>query len=496
MNFLLFNNEWLAILPELFFLVSINLILLYSVIYSTSPFFDFPLLINNVSWLSVLLLIIVFYLTINNYFLNIVIFNNLLVIDFFGNFIKSFILLSTICVLVMSLTYNKIEQVNSFEFPILVMLTILGTLLLISSYDLISMYLAIELQSFCSYILSSFKRNSEFSAESGLKYFILGAFSSGFLLFGCSLVYGFTGTTNYELISLLLVNTDYNSLNNSGIIMGIVFILVSFLFKLSAAPFHLWSPDVYEGSPTSVTAFFAIVPKLGLLVFFFRLFFDAFYVFLPSLQHLLVISSITSMLVGSFGAIWQIKIKRLLAFSAISHVGYMLIGLCCCSVESIYAVIFYAIIYIFMSISSFCLLLAIRKNNNLKKIKYIEDAGIISKVNPFIGICFAITFFSIAGVPPFAGFFSKMFLFFSAISQSLYFLAFIGVLTSVVSCFYYLRIIQITYFEQTNVWISLKKITKEISLLISFILLLLSFFFVHPTFLIVLIHNSILSLCI
>lgn len=496
MNFLLFNNEWLAILPELFFLVSINLILLYSVIYSTSPFFDFPLLINNVSWLSVLLLIIVFYLTINNYFLNIVIFNNLLVIDFFGNFIKSFILLSTICVLVMSLTYNKIEQVNSFEFPILVMLTILGTLLLISSYDLISMYLAIELQSFCSYILSSFKRNSEFSAESGLKYFILGAFSSGFLLFGCSLVYGFTGTTNYELISLLLVNTDYNSLNNSGIIMGIVFILVSFLFKLSAAPFHLWSPDVYEGSPTSVTAFFAIVPKLGLLVFFFRLFFDAFYVFLPSLQHLLVISSITSMLVGSFGAIWQIKIKRLLAFSAISHVGYMLIGLCCCSVESIYAVIFYAIIYIFMSISSFCLLLTIRKNNNLKKIKYIEDAGIISKVNPFIGICFAITFFSIAGVPPFAGFFSKMFLFFSAISQSLYFLAFIGVLTSVVSCFYYLRIIQITYFEQTNVWISLKKITKEISLLISFILLLLSFFFVHPTFLIVLIHNSILSLCI
>lgn len=495
MNFLSFNNEWLAVLPELFLLVSINLILLYAVIYSTSPFFDFPLLINNISWLSVLLLIIVFYLTINNHFLNIVIFNNLLIIDLFGNFIKSFILLSTVCVLIMSLSYNKIEQVNSFEFPILIMLTILGTLLLISSYDLISMYLAIELQSFCSYILSSFKRNSEFSAESGLKYFILGAFSSGFLLFGCSLVYGFTGVTNYELISLLLVNADCNSLHNSGIIMGIVFILVSFLFKLSAAPFHLWSPDVYEGSPTSVTAFFAIVPKLGLLVFFLRLFFDSFYVFLPSLQYLLIVSSISSMLIGSFGAIWQIKIKRLLAFSAISHVGYMLIGLCCCSMESIYSVIFYAIIYVFMSISSFCLLLTIRKNNNLKKIKYIEDVTIISKVNPFIGICFAITFFSIAGVPPFAGFFSKMFLFFSAISQSLYLLTVVGVLTSVVSCFYYLRIIQITYFEQTSVWISLKKITKEVSLLVGFSLLLLSLFFVHPTLLIVLIHNSILSLC-
>lgn len=496
MNFLLFNNEWLAVLPELFLVVSINLILLYAVIYSTSPFFDFPLLINNVSWLSILLLIIVFYLTINNYVINITVFNNLLIVDLFGSFIKSFILFSTICVLVISLTYNRFERVNSFEFPVLIILTILGTLLLISSYDLISMYLAIELQSFCSYILSSFKRNSEFSAESGLKYFILGAFSSGFLLFGCSLIYGFTGVTNYELISLLLVNADYNSLDNIGIIMGIVFILVSFFFKLSAAPFHLWSPDVYEGSPTSVTAFFAIVPKLGLLVFFLRLFFDSFYVFLPSLQYLLMISSITSMIIGSFGAVWQIKIKRLLAFSAISHVGYMLIGLCCCSIESIYAVIFYAIIYIFMSISSFCLLLIIRKNSDLKKIKYIEDLTIVSKANPFIGICFAITFFSIAGVPPFAGFFSKMFIFFSAISQSLYFLVIVGVLTSVVSCFYYLRIIQITYFEQTSIWISLKKVSKEASLLISFVLLLLSFFCLHPTLLIVLIHNSILSLYI
>ena len=231
MNFLFFNNEWLAIIPELFLVVSINLILLYAVIYSTSPFFNFPLLINNISWLSVLLLTIVLYLTINNHLLNITVFNNLLILDLFGNFIKSFILLSTICILVMSLTYNRFERINSFEFPILIMLTILGTLLLISSYDLISMYLAIELQSFCSYILSSFKRNSEFSAESGLKYFILGAFSSGFLLFGCSLIYGFTGATNYELISLLLINANYNLLDNIGIIIGIVFILVSFFLN-------------------------------------------------------------------------------------------------------------------------------------------------------------------------------------------------------------------------------------------------------------------------
>ena len=496
MNFLFLNNEWLAFFPELFLIFCINLILLYAVIYSTSPFFDFPLLISNISWLSIFLLIIVFYLNLNNFLLDNTIFNNLLIIDSFGNFIKSFILVSTICVLLMSLTYNRFELVNSFEFPILVILTIFGTLLLISSYDLISMYLAIELQSFCSYILSSFKRSSEFSAESGLKYFILGAFSSGFLLFGCSLIYGFTGTTNYELISLLFVDSFDNSLHNTGVITGIVFILVSFFFKLSAAPFHVWSPDVYEGSPTTVTAFFAIVPKLGLIVFFIRLFFDSFYILLPSLQYLLIISSVVSMLVGSFGAIWQIKIKRLLAFSAISHVGYMLLGLCCFSVESIYSVLFYSVIYILMSISSFSLLLAIRKNYDLKKIKYIEDLNIISRVNPLLGVCFAITFFSIAGVPPFAGFFSKMFLFFSTINQSLYFLTAIGVLTSVVSCFYYLRIIQISYFEQVVIWVTLKKLTKEICLLIGCVLLLLSFFFLHPTLLIVLIHNSVLNLCI
>jgi proton-translocating NADH-quinone oxidoreductase chain N len=357
------------------------------------------------------------------------------------------------------------------------------------------MYLAIELQSFCSYILSSFKRNSEFSAEAGLKYFVLGAFSSGFLLFGCSLIYGFTGTTNYEQISLLLASSYYEHPNNNGIVIGVIFILISFLFKLSAAPFHLWSPDIYEGSPTIITAFFAIVPKLGLFVFFLRLFFDSFYGLFTFWQSFLIICSASSMLIGSLGAIWQIKLKRLLAFSAISHVGYMLIGLCCCSIESIYALIFYSIIYIFMSILTFSLLLSIRKNNDLKKVKYIEDLTIIAKTNPFIGFCFATTFFSIAGVPPLAGFFSKMFLFFSAVSQSIYSLAIIGVLTSVISCFYYLRIIQISYFERINQWISLKKIDKDISIIISIFIFLLIAFFLHPSLLIVLVHNSILSLC-
>ena len=496
MNFLLSNNDYLSILPELFLFSSLNLILIYSVIYCTSPLLDFPILINNISWLSIQTLIIVLLLNINNYCCNITIFKNFLIIDTFGNLIKTFVLISTISIFFMSLNYNKYEFINNFEFPLLVILTILGTVLLISSYDLISMYLALELQSFCSYILSAFKRNSEFSAESGLKYFILGAFSSGFLLFGCSLIYGFTGTTNYEQISLLLIDIDHNYTNNNGIIVGSVFILISFLFKLSAAPFHLWSPDIYEGSPTIITAFFAIVPKIGLLVFFLRLFFDPLYALFISWESVLLIASISSMIIGSFGAIWQIKLKRLLAFSAIGHVGYMLIALCCCSIESIYSLIFYSIIYITMSISSFSLLLIIRRNDNLKRIKYIEDLTIIAKSNPFMGICFAITFFSIAGVPPLAGFFSKMFLFFSAISQSAYFLSIVGVLTSVVSCFYYLRIIQVTYFEQSGQWITLKKVNKETSILLSVSCLILVVFFIHPNLLIISIHNSIINLCI
>jgi len=496
MNFLFSNNDCLAVLPEIFLVISINLLLIYGVIYSTSPLFNFPILVNNVSWLSILTLIICFFLNVSNSYLNTVIFNGFLILDFFGNFIKSFILFSTVCVLLISLGYNRLEKINSFELPILILISILGTLFLISSYDLMSMYLAIELQSFCFYILSSFKRNSEFSAESGLKYFILGAFSSGFLLFGCSLIYGFTGTTNYELISLLLVNLNFNSLCNNGIFVGLLFVFVSFLFKISAAPFHLWSPDVYEGSPTNITAFFAITPKLGILAFFLRLFFDCFYVFLTSLQSFLILSSISSMIVGCFGAIWQIKIKRLLAFSAITHVGYMLIGLSCTSVESINSVIFYCFIYVFMSILSFSLLLTIRKASDLKRFKYIEDLTTISKVNPFVGVSIAIVFFSIAGIPPFAGFFAKMFILFSAISQSLFFVTLIAILTSVFSCFYYLRVIQITFFEQTKFWITLDTFNKETSLLISCVLLFLSIFFVHPSLLVISIHNSVIDLFI
>lgn len=490
--YLTFLNSCVATLPEVFLVVSINIILFYSAVYNTSSYYDYPILIKNVSLLSFQILLFALFLNVNNTLYSVTIFANLFVVDLLGILVKSFVLLSSTCVLLMSLSFNQSELFNNVEFPIFVLLTVLGISSLISSYDFLIVYVAVELQSFCSYILASLKRNSEFSAEAGLKYFVLGAFSSGFLLFGCSLIYGFTGTTNYKLLSILILNG--NSFDNNGVLIGSFFILVSLLFKLSAAPFHLWSPDVYEGAPMIVTAFFSIIYKLGFLVFFLRLFFDSLYELCNYWQILLVITSLLSMFIGSFAAIWQIKLKRLLAFSTIGHIGYMLICFSCNSFESVYALIFYSIIYVFMNISCFSILLALRKNSSQKKLKYNEDLSNITKTNPFVGVCVITTFFSIAGVPPLAGFFSKMFVFLSSISQYMYCLTIIGVLMSIVSCFYYLRVLQLSYFEQFNKWITLKKVSKEIAFLISLANLILISFFIHLEFFTKLIHYSIFDL--
>jgi proton-translocating NADH-quinone oxidoreductase chain N len=491
---LLIYNDFIAVIPELYLIISASIILFYSVIYTTSPFFDYPLLVNNTSWLSIQVLLFTLFLNINNTFYDIVLFNNLIIIDFFNIVIKTFVLLSSILILIMSLRYNQVELLNNSEYSIIILFSIVGTLFFISSCDLLTAYISIELQSFCSYLLTSIKRNSEFSTEAGLKYFILGAFSSGFLLFGCSLVYGFTGTTNYMILSILIINNDCFSSYINGIVIGSLFILVAFLFKFSAAPFHVWSPDIYEGAPTTITAFFIIVQKLGLVIFFLRLFFNSFYGIINFWQVYLTIACFSSMLVGCFGALWQTKLKRLFAFSSITHVGYLLIALCCISFESIYALVFYLCIYVITNVGSFIILLIVRKNHNYKRIKYVEDLLIVAKTNYILGIYVVITFFSIAGVPPLAGFFSKMFIFFSSISQSMYSLAIVGILTSVVSCFYYLKIIQISFFEKENKLITLRKIDKESAYLITVANFFLIAFFFHPDLFSILIHLSIFDL--
>ena len=326
-----------------------------------------------------------------------------------------------------------------------------------------------------------------------MKYFLLGAFSSGILLFGCSLVYGFTGMTNFGDLRLLLTGVDTEvSLPMSGLVLGILFLGVGFLFKVSAAPFHMWAPDVYEGAPTSTTAFFVLVPKIALFAVFVRIFFGAFYDLLASWQSILLICSGLSMIVGSFAALSQQRIKRLLAYSSIGHVGYMLLGFSCASLEGIEAVCIYLVIYVIMTLNVFGIVLAL--NSKQSRLRYLSDFGMLSASHPVLAFTFACTLFSMAGIPPLAGFCSKFYIFFAALSSGLYALALLGVLTSVVSCFYYIRLIKIMYFERPSRWLVYDGMDAEKALVIAASLFFVVFFFVYPSPLFLSAHKVALSL--
>lgn len=493
-----FDIDWVAALPEIYILTVINFLIVYSVIYSTSPKLGYPILFRNVSWLGVQILSFALVLNVFNPVKGIIAFNNLLIFDNFSIFVKSIILISTIVTLILSLDYSKFENLNCFEYVILILLAVSGMMLIVSSYDLIALYLSIELQSFCLYVVASLKRESEFSIEAGLKYFVLGAFSSGLLLFGCSLIYGFTGTTNYQ--QLFQIFSTIEKINNietsNAIILGILCVLIGMLFKLSAAPFHLWAPDVYEGAPTSITAFFAIVPKIAILSLMIRLFSYVFYGVLLPWQEILILCSILSMIIGTLGAVWQKKIKRLLAYSGIGHVGYMLIGISTGSIEGVYSTFFYSVIYIIMTIATFTILLSIRRRGSLSKLKYLNDLSGLFISNPQLAFSLSIVMFSMCGIPPLAGFFSKIFIFISAINMGMYFLAIIGVMTSVIASFYYIRLIKLMFFDSVVRTNNLNSISKENSLFLSFCIIFLSTFFLWPTPLALILHNSVIFVCI
>ena len=471
-NNILFENDFKLMVPEIFLIFSTIFLLLYGVIYSTSYYpKPYPLLLRPISWLSVLCLIFTALLLINSPINSGVIFYNTLVADDFTLFFKFLVVVSSASAIIIALDYVDTESFKAFEYSILILLATTSMMFLIASADFISMYLAIELQSLCFYVLAAFKRNSVFSTESGLKYFVLGAFSSGILLFGISLIYGFTGITNFSEIFKLFtcgienfnfgltsqtLATDVSALKACE--LGMIFILVGLLFKMTAVPFHMWAPDVYEGAPTSITAFFSISPKISILAILLRVFSETFYDFMLPWQKLLIFCSIASMLLGAFAALSQNKIKRLLAFSSIGHVGYLLIGICCGTVEGLQALFIYLFIYIIMTICLFAITLSPVKKLYLKSslthltlsdssVKYITDFALLGKNNPILALTLTIALFSIAGIPPLAGFYSKAFLFFAGLSSSMYLLAIVGVLTSVVSCFYYIRLIKIMYFE-------------------------------------------------
>jgi NADH-quinone oxidoreductase subunit N len=345
--------------------------------------------------------------------------------------------------ILMGMHYNEDQGIGRFEFPVLVMLATTGMMVMISANDLITLYVGLELQNLALYVVASFDRDSPRSSEAGLKYFVLGGLSSGMLLYGLSLVYGFAGTTGFADLAQLFAGSAPVS---SGLVVGLVFIIAGLAFKTSAVPFHMWTPDVYEGAPTPVSAFFAVAPKLAALALFIRVMIAPFGSMIGEWRQVIVFLSIASMLLGSFAAIAQPNIKRLMAYSSIGHVGYSLIGLAAGTAAGIRGVLVYLAIYLVMNLGAWAVILCMRRQGRM--LEQIADLSGLSRTSPALALALAIFMFSLAGVPPAAGFFAKLYVFLAAIDAKLTGLAVIGVVTSVVGAFYYLRIVKVMYFDE------------------------------------------------
>ena len=456
------------VIPEIFLSLSLMFLLLLGVfkkegstiVYNLSLVFliiSIPLILNVPS---------------NNTTL---IFNDSYKIDYLSNFVKILIIISTIFVLLTSSQYLKSIKIFNVEYPILILSSILGMMVMVSSNDLIVFYIGLELQSLALYVLASFNRDNILSSESGLKYFVLSALSSGLLLYGCSLVYGFSSSTNFSQIGL---NYDQSI---QGITFGMVFILVGLAFKISAVPFHMWAPDVYQGSPTSVTLFFAILPKIAALTVFIRFLYSPFLELIDQWQSIIIFLSIASMLFGAVAAIGQKNLKRLAAYSSISHMGYALAGLTTGTNQGIQSSILYISIYLVMNLALFSCILMLKKNN--KYYESIEDLSGLSRNHPLLAFSLLIVLFSLAGIPPLAGFFAKFYVFTAVIEQSMFFLAIVGLMATVVAAFYYLRIIKTIYFDkEVEKFDTDHSLGLKISLTITTILILI--YFIYPNSLI------------
>ena len=453
------------IFPEIFISLAIMFLLIVGVFKKNSS--------NLIYNLTIISLLIALALTFNYPIeTELSLFNESYKIDYLSTFMKILTLVSGIFVMLTSSKYVQITKILKIEYPVLLLSSILGMMVMISSNDLIVFYMGLELQSLALYVLASFNRENLLSTEAGVKYFVLSALSSGLLLYGCSLIYGFSNSTNFVLIA-----ENLNS-NNYGLTFGIVFILVGLAFKISAVPFHMWAPDVYQGSPTSVTLFFAVLPKIAALTVFIRFLYIPFINMIDQWQMIVVFLSIASMLFGAIAAIGQKNLKRLIAYSSIGHVGYALAGLSVGSNEGIQSAISYISIYLVMNLAFFSCLFMIRKSENY--FENIEDLSGLSKNHPILSISLMIVLFSLAGIPPLAGFFAKFYIFMAVIEQSMYFLAVIGLLSTVIAAYYYLRIIKIIYFDpEKEKYDSDHHLGLKVSLAISTIFIL--FYFIYPS---------------
>src|ERR1700758_887814 len=393
-----------------------------------------------VTTLAIVLLIVTGILELTLPAGKLVTFGGSFIVDDFARFLKILALIGSVVTLVLSTEFLSDPSRRIFEYAVLVLLSTLGMMVLISAGDLISLYLGLELMSLALYVVAASNRDNAKSTEAGLKYFVLGALSSGMLLYGASLIYGFTGTVNFAGLAAVAKT------GSVGIVFGLVFLLAGLCFKVSAVPFHMWTPDVYEGAPTPVTAFFASAPKVAALAVFTRVALTAFPGIVPQWQQIVVFVSIASMVLGSFAAIGQKSIKRLMAYSSIGHMGFALVGLAAGTAEGAQGVLVYIAIYVTMTLGTFSVILTIKRNG--QAVEQISEFAGLSRTNPLLAFFFAMLLFSLAGIPPLAGFFAKCYVFVAAIKAGLFALAVIGVLTSVVGAFYYLSIIKVMYFDE------------------------------------------------
>ena len=424
-------NIFLPILPELSIFISAVLLLIVGLFVK-----NIKLIINLAIITLIIAIILVFVQPVQSAF------NNSLTIDEFSKIAKTLILIGSLASIVMYHSSREDLNINLFEYPILILLATIGMMIMVSANDLIAIFIGLELQSLTLYVLAALNRNHLASSEAGLKYFLLGALSSGLLLFGLSYIYGFTGNTNLNLISTTVTS------GNIGLIIGIVFVCSGIAFKVSAVPFHMWTPDVYEGAPTPVTAFFALAPKVAAIALAVRFLIVGFGDIAFDWQQIIIFLSIASMVFAAFAAIAQKNIKRLMAYSSIGHVGYALIGLACGTPQGISSLVIYLSIYLIMNIGVFSFILSMK--NKGEYYENISDLSGLYKTHPYYSVVITILIFSLAGIPPLAGFFGKFYIFIAAIESNLLLLAIVGILASVIAAFYYLRIIKVIYFDESK----------------------------------------------
>jgi NADH-quinone oxidoreductase subunit N len=400
-----------------------------------------------------------------------IVFDGAFIDDAFSRFMKILALLGSLVTLVMGQDFLARERIDKFEYPILVLLATVGMMILISANGLIALYLGLELMSLALYVVAAFHRDNVRASEAGLKYFILGALSSGMLLYGASLLYGFSGNVTFSGIA-----TAIGGKSSIGVIFGLVFLMVGLAFKMSAVPFHMWTPDVYEGAPTPVTAFFATAPKMAAVAVTTRVIMTAFPGITVQWQQIIVFISILSMALGSFAAIGQSNIKRLMAYSSIGHMGFALVGLAAGTETGVQGVVTYMAIYLIMTLGTFAAILSMRVAGH--SVEKISDLSGLARTNGFTAFFLAVMMFSLAGIPPLAGFFAKWYVFNAAIQAHLYALSVIGVLTSTVAAYYYLRIVKVMYFDEPAA--AFDKAAPSLRIVLAATGLLVLFFFTYP----------------